>query len=497
MIVRQPETPVERPGFPWLPSGEYSEIEVFRDRRGLGDFVQILSACERLQASTKTPVKLFGPAGLIPIGEHSPVEVLEAPKINRRRGVFERLPGKKARVYLDYPCPSEGNEIPGNRIDRLTLFHRALGVESCNPSLTITEKEQDWAANWCDQVTGSQNPIVMVYRSAEKWKDFHDPNRLFSLLKKIGPAVCLENQAEVWSTPNTAGMTLRENVALLNQARIVVTPDTGWLHVAGHLKRPIFGLFGAQDPMYRQAIYRVPGGYHQGVCPHKKLPCWYSVCRGKTDIQPCMQTDPAIIAEMVAKTLDRIESTWYFFHIPKTGGVTMQQTLLNFPNVIYPAENPHRFDPQLWGGNQVFTFIRHPVSRAVSAFLWIKHMEGEHAWFNFIRAVDPNKFFEDETVLRQIAEKANDSMLFSQINKLRTVTPHTRRITIFRTEDGLTAGLDRLKLSAPLTAERHNVCREGKFELTAAAKEVIERVYADDLKLWHECEKSTKLPSWI
>lgn len=310
MIVRQTEAPINRPKFPWLPPGNYSEIEVFRDRRGLGDFVQILGACEQLQLTTKTPVKLFGQPGIISIGEHSAVQVFEAPKITRRHGVCEKLGRDKVRVYLDYPCPSEGNEIPGNRIDRLTLFHRALGVEPNNPSLVITEREQEWAANWCDQVTGAQHPIVMVYRSAEKWKDFHDPDRLFSLLKKIGPAVCLENQAKVWSTPNTYGMTLRENAAILNQARIVVTPDTGWLHVAGHLKRPIFGLFGAQDPAYRQSIYNVTGSYHQGTCPYRKSPCWYNVCRGKTDIQPCMQTDPLVIADLVEKTIQRIETKW-------------------------------------------------------------------------------------------------------------------------------------------------------------------------------------------
>ena len=122
-------------------------------------------------------------------------------------------------------------------------------------------------------------------------------------------------------------------------------------------------------------------------------------------------------------------------------------------------------------------------------------MPGDHAWLNYCRGVDPNRFFEDESALRSVVENASDSMLYSQSQRLRKLKDYD--VSILRIEDGLQNGLNKLGISATIPKAIHNVCPEEKFSLTPKAVETICNVYADDLRLWLECEQSTKLPGWL
>lgn len=292
-----------------IPAGE--SVFIRRSIPGLGDFVQLLGAAQALRESRPDlrQVTLAGPEVIYEIGLNNPGRVVVTQDRQPRQSEFHILAGPHC------PCgATEGQLGPVPAANRLEIFARFLQVAPQIPKLGLIESEKRQAEIWCKRMTGSANPIVLVGRSSETWKDFHDPFSLFESLSVTHPVVMLDHKREIewqgrrrkWPQPNTAGKSLRQIAAIVNQARLVVTPDTGWLHVAGSLRRPIFGLFGSQEPRFRQALYNVPGAWHQGVCPHGQQPCWYRICCDKNEHPPCLQTSPFTVAKLITETLAKL-----------------------------------------------------------------------------------------------------------------------------------------------------------------------------------------------
>ena len=270
---------------------------------GLGDFTQLIGAAQALK--TQRPdirrVTLVGPNKIWEIGKGAP-GINVGPLRNRLSNEFPLQPGPG--------CPAGATETdlgPVPACNRLEIFSRFLGVAPQIPQLTITPGERDRAQTWCKRITGVTDPVVLVYRTSERWKDYHNPEELFTLLASNYPTVILEHdRLPKLPKPNTSGKGIRDIAAIVNQSRLVVTPDTGWLHVAGALRRPIFGLFGSQEPRFRQALYNVPGAWHQGACPHGKQPCWYKICCDRGEVPPCLRTSPETLAHLITDTLTTI-----------------------------------------------------------------------------------------------------------------------------------------------------------------------------------------------
>jgi hypothetical protein len=292
-----------------IPAG--ASVFIRRSIPGLGDFVQLLAAAQALRAARRDlrSVTLAGPEVIWEIGRHNPGMVNVTRERRARESEFEVLAGPHC------PCGQTETQLgPIPAVNRLEIFSRYLGVAPELPKLAITDAEQGEAATWCKRMTGSENPLVLVGRTSEAWKNFHDPFGLFEILAASHPIVMLDHERELewqgkrrrWPQPNTSGKTLRQNAAIVNQAKLAITPDTGWLHVAGALRRPIFGLFGSQEPRFRQALYHVPGAWHQGACPHGKQPCWYRICCDREEIPPCLQTSAFSVARLVNETLARL-----------------------------------------------------------------------------------------------------------------------------------------------------------------------------------------------
>ena len=91
--------------------------------------------------------------------------------------------------------------------------------------------------------------------------------------------------------------TLRETAALINQSDLVVSGDTGALHMASALQRPIVALFGPTDPrlwgpLNENAVTLVAETVSCRVCRKRKCPKKHGNC-------------------MQAITVDRVEQTVY------------------------------------------------------------------------------------------------------------------------------------------------------------------------------------------
>ncbi len=74
---------------------------------------------------------------------------------------------------------------------------------------------------------------------------------------------------------NLAGMTtLRQLMAMISVVDVFITNDSGPMHIAAALKRPLVALFGSTDD-------KVTGPYNTGIVIHKRVecsPCFKRVC---------------------------------------------------------------------------------------------------------------------------------------------------------------------------------------------------------------------------
>jgi len=103
--------------------------------------------------------------------------------------------------------------------------------------------------------------------------------------KQLGEEIAAESGSRVW---NTAGaLSLNESASLVQQCKLIITPDTGIMHIAAAFKKPIISLWGATVPdfgMYpyqNDALNEMIQSDHLTKRPCSKLgtKCKYKECR--------------------------------------------------------------------------------------------------------------------------------------------------------------------------------------------------------------------------
>ena len=103
--------------------------------------------------------------------------------------------------------------------------------------------------------------------------------------KQLGDEIAAEAGSHVW---NTAGaLSLNESASLVQQCKLIITPDTGIMHISAAFKKPIISLWGATVPdfgMYpyqNEALNEMIQADHLTKRPCSKLgtKCKYKECR--------------------------------------------------------------------------------------------------------------------------------------------------------------------------------------------------------------------------
>ena len=103
--------------------------------------------------------------------------------------------------------------------------------------------------------------------------------------KQLGAEIAAAAGSHVW---NTAGsLSLNESASLVQQCKLIITPDTGIMHIAAAFKKPIISLWGATVPdfgMYpyqNDALNEMIQADHLTKRPCSKLgtKCKYKECR--------------------------------------------------------------------------------------------------------------------------------------------------------------------------------------------------------------------------
>lgn len=115
-----------------------------------------------------------------------------------------------------------------------------------------------------------------------------------------GAVVILPSEREIGSDViNTTGkLSLPELLAVIDDAKLIITTDSGPLHIAGALGKPTIGLFRARQPEH--AGHYPTATVVFGVDETCQMNCTYEFCRAN----PCKQLSD-ISVESVLKEVDR------------------------------------------------------------------------------------------------------------------------------------------------------------------------------------------------
>lgn len=156
-----------------------------------------------------------------------------------------------------------------------------------------TEAEQRWARDWLGGQGLTKSETVVFLHPGANWDHKRWKSERFAMLGdqlvqrfhckiavsggpedlSLAEAVCAKMSSK---TINLAGKTsLRQFAACLTQAQLFISNDTGVLHLAAALKRPLIGLYGPTSALLTGPLgdsERIRVLQHPGCCPH--VPCY-------------------------------------------------------------------------------------------------------------------------------------------------------------------------------------------------------------------------------
>ena len=166
------------------------------------------------------------------------------------------------RWLLNYGVPVGSKERQLHHVDYYFNMVKALGIMGPSKHLTLECTKQEFA--WSQDIFGQQKYAVIApgatYGSAKKWK----PERFAAVADSLGSQFDLKivfigdqgdqatgNQvtAQMQSQPiNLIGKTsVRQMLAIISNSRLMVTNDSGPMHVAAAFNTPLIAIFGPTD----------------------------------------------------------------------------------------------------------------------------------------------------------------------------------------------------------------------------------------------------------
>ncbi|WP_165312549.1 glycosyltransferase family 9 protein [Vibrio ziniensis] len=215
------------------------------------------------------------------------------------------------------PSPQETHVLDG-----LLAFGKTLGVTDMTPSWNIPFSAQD--ADWAQQQLNKQKPNLVVVPAASKaYKNWtaegytevitHAQQLGFHVILAGSPAqveIDLAQQIEQkLTTPvdNLVGKSsLKQMLALLADANLVIAPDTGPAHMANAVNTPVLGLYAHHNPertgpyQYRQYVV---SAYEEAISAEHDKPLAQLDWRTRVKDKHAMQR---IKAEQVITMFDNI-----------------------------------------------------------------------------------------------------------------------------------------------------------------------------------------------
>ena len=161
-----------------------------------------------------------------------------------------------------------------------------LNPSSKKPVLVLTPEEMEEGARWANENIGEGIRVGIVLQANDPWRDWPHTREFVNMIQREGylPVTIdasrrLDTSGWPRAVPAINGMRIRKVASIVRQLDVLVTPDTGVLHVAGAVGTPILGLFGSTTGGVRMREYA--GHYTDGRKFAECAPCWY--------LKPCLE----------------------------------------------------------------------------------------------------------------------------------------------------------------------------------------------------------------
>ncbi|MCE4935543.1 glycosyltransferase family 9 protein [Aliivibrio fischeri] len=165
-------------------------------------------------------------------------------------------------LFTNYKVPSPQKP---HVLDGLIAFVKELGVNTTNPTWDIPTSSEDnaWASSQLSDVNNKN--LVIVPAASKAYKNWnaqgyadvihHAQSKGWTITLAGSPAqVEIDLAANIESLLNApvknlvGKSSLKEMLALLKQANLVIAPDTGPAHMANAVNTPIIGLYAHHNP---------------------------------------------------------------------------------------------------------------------------------------------------------------------------------------------------------------------------------------------------------
>jgi len=229
--------------------------------------------------------------------------------------------------FINYPVPSPASS---HVLDGFMAFAQTLGIEDTTPhwELSLPQTDKDWAQQHSPAVT----PLLVIVPAASKaFKNWtaegyakvaeHAVAKGMKVVLAGSPAQTeiqlAERVSELCNAPVTdlvGKSSLKQMLALLAQADLVIAPDTGPAHMAVAVNTPVVGLYAHHNPKrtgpYRYQDY-VVSAYQEAIEAETGKPLNQQSWRSRVKDPDAMKR---IRAEAVIAMLDKALSD---FHIRK------------------------------------------------------------------------------------------------------------------------------------------------------------------------------------
>ena len=272
-------------------------VGIHRSTRGLGDMIMMEPLFAKLCAKHDVDqIELFLVGSVQEVHRHHPLVSLVS--WCQSRDGFDRddYPDLDHVYDLSEACfRHELANQPNITKGRTQIWAEACGLEyDGEPAPKLWLPSEDGVSALKAKFTGPRT-IAVGYESVDSWRSYPYMDDLILELSKFARIWVFHNEEMPSLTERLPADSrvelfdrchLRELFWRIKGCDLVVSPDTSFVHIAGALNVPAYGIFGPTDANVRMRDYltqwRAPKPYR--AC--RRAPCWYQACRG----QYCLTT---------------------------------------------------------------------------------------------------------------------------------------------------------------------------------------------------------------
>lgn len=148
---------------------------------------------------------------------------------------------------------------PSRTADRMDLFayHLHTKLNGHDMRLAVPEKARRAAAEWMESADVPRGSVGVVPEASTRQRTWPHWRELCTALADAQiPAITIGHQENLPSAAIAhAGQPILEAAAVMEQCAVVVTPDTGLLHLAAAVGTPTLALFGSWPGQLRTSHY--------------------------------------------------------------------------------------------------------------------------------------------------------------------------------------------------------------------------------------------------